>query len=38
MCCTGIGTAVTAILEKEFELLSIGSKVQSENQCPAAGN
>jgi len=38
MRCSGIVKAVTVILEKEFELMSIDSKVQSENPCLAAGN
>lgn len=36
--CTGTAKVVTVVLEKEFELMSIDSKVQSENQCLAAGN
>lgn len=36
MCCTGTEEVVTVILEEEFELLSIGSKAQSENLCLAA--
>lgn len=38
MRCSGIAKVVTVILEKEFELMSIDSKVQSENPCLAAGN
>lgn len=36
MGCTGAEKVVTVILEEEFELLSIGSKAQSENRCLAA--
>lgn len=36
MCCIGTEKVVTVILGEKFELLSIGSKAQSENQCLAA--
>jgi len=36
MCCMGTEKVVTVKLEEEFELLSTGSKAQSENRCLAA--
>lgn len=36
MCCTGSGKVGTVIMVEVFELLSIGNKEQSENQCLAA--
>lgn len=38
MCCIGNEEVVTVILEEGSELQSIGSKVQSESRCLAAGS